>query len=233
MAVADGAIPFVFPDEGSGALEGLATECGTQAGAFHGLDCLTGEMGGVRGAGEVHAGGHDVDQLAGLRFESALAVGGDASRPVGDQRRGNAAFVGPMLVLAEWSATDIRPTAPVGDIGVGSARKDPDALAHGVTVAGLFRLTAVLGIVGRHRGKCGLGSAGGGFVAATISLGTAAVVLEIEDEGVVELPVRLQFSDDPADALIHGVELGGVDFHATAFKGLVGNLVPGFGRGHR
>ncbi len=45
-AVADGAVALVFPDEGTGALEGFASKGGTEAGAFHGLDGFATECAG-------------------------------------------------------------------------------------------------------------------------------------------------------------------------------------------
>ena len=77
---------------------GLPANAGTQALALQRRDRLAVAR-RVRRPGHVDAGRHHVDQVAGLVAQ--LALGRDARRPVGDQRRADAALVDPVLVLAE------------------------------------------------------------------------------------------------------------------------------------
>ena len=67
------------------------------------------------------------------------AAGLDAGGPVADQRRGDAAFVDPVLVLAERRVGDVRPVPAVGDVGVGRAGHDGRPAAHRPAVARLHR----------------------------------------------------------------------------------------------
>ena len=62
--------------------------------------------------------------------------------------------------------------------------------------------------------------------APTEAFGAAAVVLQEEDEGVVELLVLFESGDNAADALIHIVDHGGVDFHASGLPFLQFNFIP-------
>ena len=54
--------------------------------------------------------------------------------------------------------------------------------------------------------------------------GAGAVVLEVKDQGIFQLSLGLEFGEEAADALIHAVDHGGVDFHATGFESGVGDL---------
>ena len=73
----------------------------------------------------------------------------------------------------------------------------------------------------------GRGAFEGAFeLAATEAFGAAAVVLEEEDEGVIELIVVCERLDDAANALVHVVDHGGVNFHAGGFPFLEFDLVP-------
>jgi hypothetical protein len=62
--------------------------------------------------------------------------------------------------------------------------------------------------------------------AATHGLGTTAVVLEIENEGVLQLPLGSDFVDDAANRLVEGVDLRGIDLHAAALELLVLHVLP-------
>ena len=61
VAIADGAVALVFPEDGFAALDCLAFEDGEEGGAFDG-DFI----GGVRCFSEVEAGGHEVDEVGGV-----------------------------------------------------------------------------------------------------------------------------------------------------------------------
>ena len=67
---------------------------------------------------------------------------------------------------------------------------------------------------------------GGGLALAPVFLGAAAVVVEEEDEGILELGGGLKGLDDAADATIHGEDHRGVDLHAAGLPFFVGLLVP-------
>lgn len=84
--------------------QGLAIESRPEADAFGSPDGLALEFLRAGGLGEIKTGGHDVDQLAGLGFQLAAAGGGNSGGPMGDQRGGDASFVGPVLApVAEAS----------------------------------------------------------------------------------------------------------------------------------
>src|SRR5262249_51237094 len=157
------------------------------------------------GAGDVEAGGHDVDQVP--RLAPELVLCGDSGRPVGDEGGADAAFVYPVLVLAEGRVADVRPAAAVGDICVARAGLDVWALARGGAVARRRRDESIgegLGADRRQRRPVlprPVDPAFGGNAAH--GLGTAAVVLEEEDQGVLELPSPLQLGNDLTHALVH------------------------------
>src|SRR5689334_18319683 len=100
-----------------------------------------------------------------------LTLAFDAARPVRDQGRANSAFVHIMFVEPKRRARNIRPRFTVTYPRLGRARHR--------------RGTAVLSF----------GSAG---TAADV-LGARTVVLQVDDQRVVQLPVRAQSSDQPAD----------------------------------
>ena len=79
-----------------------------QARAFHRVDLLDRDLLRIIGPGQIHAGGHQVDQMPRLLLQFALPR--DSRRPVGDQRRGDAALVHEMLVLAERACCSRWPT---------------------------------------------------------------------------------------------------------------------------
>src|SRR5262249_34767613 len=60
-------------------------------------------------------GGHEVDNMPDLAADLASPL--DALRPVDDQRRADAAFVGPMLVQSKWRVASVRPAGAVAVIG--------------------------------------------------------------------------------------------------------------------
>lgn len=234
FTIADGAVAFVFPEDGGGAIEIVAGEDGFEGDAFDG-----GFVFGVDGSGEVEAGGHDVDEVGGLMDERAVGGGcwggagasnsyGDAFGPVGDEGGGDAAFVDPVFVFAEGGVGDVGPVFPVADFGFRWAGHDAVAAAEGVAVTGLGGDHVCLEGVLAHGGKGGFVGAfeGADEFATAEAFGAAAVVLEEEDESVVELLGFLEGLDDAADALVHVVDHGGVDFHVGRFPFLEFDLVP-------
>ena len=73
------------------------------------MDSFAGEFGRIFRAGHIYARGHQIGQLAGLRFNLSSPGGRDASRPVHDKRGRDAALVDPVLVFAEGRVADIGP----------------------------------------------------------------------------------------------------------------------------
>ena len=221
-AVAEGPVALVFPEDGLAGGVGIG-EGGFEAAAFEGRDGFAAVLGGVGGAGEVEAGGHDVDEVSGLVAEGAAV--GDAGGPVGDERCADAAFMHPVFVFAEGGVGDIGPGLAVGDVGVLGAGHDTGAVEGGDAGTVLFGNDVLAeGLRGDGR-ECGLRGAGGASVAAD-GFGATAIVLQEEDEGVVELAMFFQFGDEAADALVHGVNHRGVNFHAAGFPSFVGDFVP-------
>ena len=79
---ADGAVPFVFPEEF--ARYGLAaTGSGEQAFTLERLHGLSLAPGRILRAGGIQTRGHDVHQLTGLRGEPARLL--ECTRPAGDE----------------------------------------------------------------------------------------------------------------------------------------------------
>ena len=78
----------------------------------------------------------------------------------------------------------------------------------------------------RHRQERRLIGARGEIRAATDQLRAAAVVLQIKNQRILELPLRLQLRDDAPNALVHAVELRGVNLHATCLERLVLHVRP-------
>ena len=72
-------------------------------------------LGVVRSA-DIDTGGHNVDEVAGLGAE--FVFGGDAGRPVGDERGGDAAFVVVVFEEAEGSVLGEGPAFAAEPVGV-------------------------------------------------------------------------------------------------------------------
>ena len=71
FAVAEGAVAFVFPEDRFFAAKFFVAEGWDEAGAFGWLIVISDFL--VIGAGEIDDGGHDVDEMGGLRFEFIAA----------------------------------------------------------------------------------------------------------------------------------------------------------------
>ena len=120
IAHPDGSVALVFPEEGAPGEFPLAGEERAQA-----LPCHGGNRAALAGCGigcraEVDTGRHQVDQVGG-RADPVLA-GGDSVRPVGNEGRGNPAFVIVVLVLAEGNVVEMGPAPSDEDIGMRVAR---------------------------------------------------------------------------------------------------------------
>ena len=134
---------------------------------------------------------------------------GDAVRPVGDQRRRDAALVDPVLVEAERRVGEVGPGGAVALVGVLRAGHAQDVVAE------VHRLAAARGAPRDHQ-----------LVDQLVDrrvqrnvLGAGAVVGEEDDQRVVELAGLLERGEDPADALVHAVDLRRVDLHAAQRPG--------------
>jgi hypothetical protein len=53
----------------------------------------------------------------------------------------------------------------------------------------------------------------------TIAFGATAIVLEVHENGVLQLPGLSQRIDDPTNASVHLIHHRGIDFHATNVPG--------------
>ena len=106
---ADRLVALVLPEDRLPAVDRLAGECGHKARAFAGQDVVPAVFSGVGRAADLDERGHHVDHVAGGRFDPTAAIGRDARRPVGDQRRGDAPLVREVLVAAERRVGERRP----------------------------------------------------------------------------------------------------------------------------
>ena len=142
-------------------------------------------------------------QLARIVPQPAFLL--DAARPVHDEGRGDAAFVDPVLVEPERRIRQVGPGGAVALIGVFAARHQRGIVAEANRLAG-----PCLGL-GDHQlvDQLARGDAVGNV------LGAGAVVGQEDDQGVVELAGFLQRREDAADALVHAVDLRGIDLHAA------------------
>src|SRR5690349_5367924 len=80
-------------------------------------------------------------------------MSGNAFRPVRDERRADAAFVHPMLVLTKGSVGNRCPTSTVGDIRIRRTRHDVWSLANGITIASLCGHQCRRQLLGRQWSK--------------------------------------------------------------------------------
>src|SRR5207248_3404334 len=124
-----------------------------------------------------------IDDVARLAFQLIVAM--DASRPVRDQRRRNAAFVNEMLVFAERRVADVAPAFAIGDESVAGPGENAGALKHRVTIARLLGDHVRLNRLSGHRRKGWMIRPSRGPLAAD-GLQISAVVLEEEDQRVIE-----------------------------------------------
>ena len=219
VADADRPVALVLPEDRV-ALDRLARERRHEALALQRRDRVRRLFGYFAPARSTHVATRSIRWPGCVR---SSPFGGDARRPVGDERRADAALVDPVLVLAERRVADVRPAAAVGDVGVGRRRASPSApCAPGsrrASAAG--RCPAAAKSVGFERRQRRLVrprrcSGGPCCRSRPIDLGAAAVVLQEQDQRVVELAGPLQLRDDLADALVHAVDHRRVDFHARA-----------------
>lgn len=83
-------------------------------------------------------------------------------------------------------------------------------------------------VAGVGVGGTGDGRFGFGFVAGDDFM-AAAIISEEEDEGIIEAAGLLEGAEDAADALVHGIDHGGIDGHAEVpfLAFLLGDGVPG------
>ncbi len=225
FTLASGAVAFVFPEDDAIG-DGFVLECGVEADAFHWVDLAVFELGGIFGFGEVNACGHEIDKVCGLVVE--FVFGFDAFGPVSDEGSCNAALVDPVFVFAERGIGCVCPAFAVGDVGICRAGHDAWAGDDGVAVTCLFGDHVKLKCAGGHgfEGRCFW--ALGVFAAwcSAEAFGAATVVLKEEDKGIVETFGLFEGFDDGSDALVHGVDHGGVDFHASDFPIAVFNFGP-------
>ena len=180
------------------------------------------ELRGILGTREVDAGGHDVEDVAGLVVNRAGVR--DLAGPVGDEGGADAALVGVVLVEGQRGVAGVGPGAPVAEHAAGAAH---------------FRqiLTGVEDV--RLAGRAAVDAVAGGMIAVVggveveavwVPLGAGAVVAEEHDESVVEFAIFPKRGDQAADILVEGLDSGGVDGHALGEIGLTGGFegVPGW-----
>ena len=138
-----------------------------------------------------------------------------------------------MFVFAERSVTHLSPAASVSNVGIRPARHHAESTAHWPAVAGLLRSAVVLQVIPAHWRQRRLVATRDEVRSAPVAFRATAVVLEIKNQRVLELPLRLQLSNDASDALVHAVQLRGIDLHAAALERLVLRVVPLVGRRRR
>ena len=122
-----------------------------------------------------------------------------------DEGRRDAAFVDPVLVEPERRIRQIGPGGTVALIGVLAARHQRRIVAEANRLA-----LASFGL-GDHQliDEFSRGDALGNV------FGTGAVVRQEDEQRIVELAGLFERSDDAADALVHAVDLRGIDLHAA------------------
>ena len=100
FAVTHGPVALVLPEDWFFAPDFFPVERRGEGGALHRDNFCAADFFRVGCLGKINAGGHEVDEVAGLPLEFAAALGIDAAWPMGDQRRTDAALVHPLCVLA-------------------------------------------------------------------------------------------------------------------------------------
>ena len=138
----------------------------------------------------------------------------DTLGPMHDQRRGDAALVDPMFVLAEGRVGDVGPGNAVALVG--------DVLArHHSRVVAVLDGTSIVGEIVAVLPRQPL------LPLSRDLLGAAAVVGQEEDQRVLPLVGLAQRVEDATDALVHAVDLRGVDLHAPHLPLFVLGVLPG------
>ena len=202
LADAHGGVALVLPEQRA-ALRVVRRERRNEALALAGRDRVAVMLARVRGARHVEDGRHDVGQLAGMVAQPASL--GDAARPVHDERRGDAAFVDPVLVEPERRVREVGPGGAVALVGVLAAGHDARVVAEAHGLAGARRRLGDHQLVDELL-RCD---------ALRDVLRAGAVVGQEDDQGVLELAGLLERLNDAADALVHAVDLRRIDLHAA------------------
>lgn len=122
IAVAHGGVAFMLPEEraGDGETFRWGDKEGFQRHAFQGRDGVAVSLFRIAGTTDIGAGRHDVDQVRGCVAE--FVFGSDTCWPVCDERRGDAAFVVVVLVLAEGRVLQKGPAFAAEPVGGGLSR---------------------------------------------------------------------------------------------------------------
>ena len=196
--------------------------------AFKRLDVLFAKLPRMLHARGIEAGGHEVDEMPRLTFDAPIVLGINTLGPGHDERRGDAAFVRKMFVLAEWRVRHIRPATAHAGERILRPSHSVRAVLHRPTVARLHRrpnlglkaVTAKRFVIRAVRFFR--------FVPAK-TLGTGAVVLQVHDQRVVERTLPLELRHDPTDTAVHVVDHRRVHFHVADVPFLVGRLLPVIG----
>ena len=117
--VAHGLVSLVLPEDGLACGQAACqAKAGRRLTPCIGSMALPSNSRGYFAPAEIDGGGHDVDQVHRLFLQAAAALGGNARRPVRDERRADAALVREVLVAAERRVRQRRPIHPEHDIGL-------------------------------------------------------------------------------------------------------------------
>ncbi len=215
----------MLPEERLPARQLPPRERGRQGNTLQRLDLVAVEFRRIPGSGQIHASGHDVDDMPHLRFKVSSQLPPDARRPVSDQGRGDAPLVNPVLVFAKRGVGHVRPGLPVTNVGVGRTGHHPGSTAHPPSVPCLHRRSGTgLQFIASHGSevlRCRLL-----YRTTPAWLRTGAVVLQKKDEGVVKSSIGLELGNNPANALVHPANHGGVGLHVPGLPRLVRHPIP-------
>ena len=130
----------------------------------------------------------------------------DAVRPVHDQRRGDAAFVDPVLVQAERRVREVRPGGAVALVGVLRA-------GHALGVVAEVHRLAVARVRPARSSACSTSSST--VTSSGMSSAQAPLSARKMTSVLSSWPVFSSAREDAADALVHAVDLRRVDLHAA------------------
>ena len=225
LAITDGTIEVMVKVQRVRATEILAVKGWLQANAFQRLDFVSCKFLRMLNSRNIHAGGHEIDEVSGLALEPAVVLGVDALGPMGNQRRRDAAFVRKVFVFAKWCIGHIRPASAHTGEGILCPCHGVGPVFHRATTArlhwrpdlGLKPVSAQCLIIRAVRSIR--------FVASK-TLRARAVVLQIKNQRVVQGALPLKFRHNAADALIHVIDHRRVHLHVTNIPFLVGRLFP-------
>ena len=146
-----------------------------------------------------------------------------------DQRRGDSALVGKVFVFTKGGVRDIGPSPSISDKGILGASHYTRPHAQRPAVPGLHRWPDLfLQLIRLHRLVLTVPVLG---CIPPITLGTAAVVLKIKEQGIFKFILIAKFFDHPTNPLIHIVDHRSVSFHIPDFPLLVRSLFPIIGTG--